>query len=63
MAFVLRVGKYDPLPKMYKGRKVISGDIHDLRFLDGVNKAVALTPKGNAFYDTSGFVLDIPAAA
>jgi len=63
VAFVLRIGKHDPLPKMYKGRKVISGDTHDLRFLDGVNKAVALTPKGNAFNDTSGFVLDIPAAA
>ena len=61
VAFVLRVGKHDPLPKTWMGRKVISGDIHDLRFLDGVNKAVALTPKGNAFNDTSGFVVDIAA--
>ena len=55
------MSKHDPLPKTWMGRKVISGDIHDLRFLDGVNKAVALTPKGNAFNDTSGFVVDIAA--
>ena len=61
VAFVARIGKNDPLPKVYRGRKVISGDIHDLRFLDGMNKAVLLTPKGNAYHDKSGFVVDIAA--
>ena len=63
VAFVARIGKNDPLPKLYRGRDVISGDIHDLRFLDGKNKAVLLTPKGNAYLDQSGFVVDIPTAA
>ena len=63
VAFVARIGKNDPLPKVYRGREVISGDIHDLRFLDGKNKAVLLTPKGKAYLDQSGFVVDIPTAA
>lgn len=46
------------LPKTYHGRPVISGDEHDLRFLDpkGGN-IVGLKAKGDAKADTSGFVV------
>jgi hypothetical protein len=33
------------LPKVYKGYKVINGDLHDLRFLDQKNVVVGLTHK------------------
>jgi len=38
--------------------KVIDGDKHDLRFLDGAGVIVGLTAKGPAKKDTSGFVVD-----
>ena len=44
------------LPKKYLGRKVINGDIHDLRFLDKPNSIVGLIAKGKARHDKSGFV-------
>jgi len=44
-------------PKTYLGRKVVSGDISDLRFLDKKGVIVALTPKGKAKKDLSGFVV------
>ena len=46
------------LPKTYLGKKVVNGDIHDLRFLDPKNIVVGLTAKGRAKYDESGFVVD-----
>lgn len=47
------------LPKTYKGYQVVSGDEHDLRFLDLKNSIVGLKAKGKAKTDYSGFVLDI----
>ena len=49
------------LPSEYKGYPVISGDDHDLRFLDprgaeGRGVVIGLTAKGLARHDTSGFV-------
>lgn len=46
------------MPKKFWGRKVISGDKHDLRFLDPKGVVVGLTAKGKARYDESGFVRD-----
>jgi hypothetical protein len=48
-----------PLPQSWKGYKVIDGDIHDLRFLDGYQGAIiGLRAKGRARKDAStGFVL------
>jgi len=34
----------------------INGDLHDLRFLDPPGSRIALTPKGTAKHDTTGFV-------
>jgi hypothetical protein len=46
------------LPKKYKGKKVISGVDHDLRFLDPKNCIVGLVALGRGGRkDTSGFVV------
>ena len=54
------------LPETYKGFKVVSGDEHDLRFLDQKNVVVGLKEKlslnkktGKLDRDTSGFVVDL----
>ena len=47
------------LPKTFKGFKVINGDNHDLRFVDGSGFIVGLTAKGKAKKDTTGFVIDL----
>lgn len=48
----------NPIPDEYGGFRVISGDDHDLRFLDPAGVVVGLSPKGNrAKKDTSGFVI------
>ena len=44
-------------PKKWMGRKVVSADEHDLRFLDPPGAICSLKPKGKARHDTSGFVL------
>lgn len=46
------------LPSMFRGLKVINGDIHDMRFLDKPNSVIGLKAKGQARKDTSGFVID-----
>ena len=38
--------------------EVVNGDLHDLRFLDPKGRLVALTAKGDAKKDRTGFVLD-----
>ena len=46
------------LPETFLGRRVISGDSTDLRFLDEKNVVVGLYAKGTAKKDSSGFVVD-----
>ena len=48
---------FENLPKKFWGKKVVSGDDTDLRFLDGKNVIVGLTIKGRARHDKSGFVV------
>ena len=55
VAVVFRGG----LPKKYMGKKVIDGDISDLRFNDGKNVVVGLKAKGKARKNDSGFVIDL----
>lgn len=43
-------------PESFLGTHVVSGDSHDLRFLDAQGVIVALYAKGKAKKDTSGFV-------
>lgn len=47
------------LPANYLGHPVVSGDEHDLRFLDPRDKGhvIGLTAKGDAKHDSSGFVV------
>lgn len=47
------------LPKKYLGKKVVDGDLSDLRFMDPKGVVVGLSEKGRAKKDTSGFVVDI----
>lgn len=47
---------FDKLPQYYMGREVISGDEHDLRFLDRNDVVIGLIPKGKAKKDLTGFV-------
>jgi hypothetical protein len=49
-------------PDMFLGYPVVSGDNHDLRFLDARGVIVALYAKGKARKDTSGFVRDTGTA-
>jgi len=46
------------LPETFLGRRVISGDKTDLRFLDEKGVVVGLYAKGTAKKDRSGFVVD-----
>src|SRR5262245_19311319 len=46
------------LPVTWFGKPVISGDTHDLRFLDTKGAVVGLYAKGRARTDCSGFVVD-----
>lgn len=48
---------FDKVPESYAGYEVISGDEHDLRFLDKSNVIVGLKAKGDAKHDESGFVI------
>lgn len=45
------------LPKTYWGKRVIDGDISDLRFKDPKGVIVGLTAKGRGQTDQSGFVI------
>jgi len=58
-AFNIAVVFKDKLPKTYLGRKVIDGDISDLRFLDKKGSIVGLATKGNAKTDNTGFVVNV----
>lgn len=59
VAVVFSTKKGEKLPDEYLGREVISGDEHDLRFLDKKGVIVGLTAKGKARKDTSGFVVQV----
>lgn len=47
------------LPATYLGKKVVSGDESDLRFLDEKNVIVGLSSKGKAKKDETGFVVNV----
>ena len=45
------------LPKTFRGRKVIDGDKHDMRFMDEDNVVIGLLAKGKAKVEDNGFVI------
>ena len=53
---------FDALPKEYAGKRVIDGDLSDLRFLDPRGVIVGLKAKGDGKKDSSGFVIRNPQA-
>lgn len=63
VAAVLRVPRNGDLPATVRfggrDRRVIDGDVSDLRFIDPDGVIVGLRAKGRAIHDTSGFVLDV----
>jgi hypothetical protein len=63
VAVVFACKREDALPAKWAGRKVIDGDLHDLRFLDGRGRVVGLRAKGPARKDESGFVVREGGAA
>jgi hypothetical protein len=57
VAVVFNTKRGAPLPETFLGARVIDGDLHDLRFLDGYKGSViGLRAKGPAKKDASGFV-------
>lgn len=48
---------FNKLPKKYLGRKVVTGDDNDLRFLDPKKTIIGLLAKGRAKKDISGFTV------
>ena len=56
VAVVFDTKKGEPLPKFWKGWRVIDGDLSDLRFKDPKGVIVGLRAKGRAKKDCSGFV-------
>lgn len=46
VSVVFRTGRNEPLPMKWEGYRVIDGDEHDLRFLDGPRTVVGLRLKG-----------------
>lgn len=57
VAAVFSVPRGGDLPETYRGRTVVDGDLHDLRFLDPQGAVVGLRAKGDAIRDQSGFVI------
>lgn len=53
---------FDSLPDEYAGKRVIDGDLSDLRFLDPCGVIVGLKAKGDGKKDSSGFVIRNPQA-
>lgn len=57
IAVVFDTKKEDALPLEWKNRKVIDGDIDDVRWLDEKGVIVGLRAKGKGKKDNSGFVI------
>ena len=58
VAVVMNVKPKDAKPTMWMGYPVLDGDESDVRFFDKPKHIVALSAKGDARKDTSGFVRD-----
>lgn len=58
VAVVFTTRKGEALPKRYAGRRVIDGDLTDLRFKDPKGVVVGLRAKGPAKRETGTFVVD-----
>lgn len=59
VAVVMSTKRKEVKPTTWSGYPVFDGDESDLRFLDPAGHIIALTAKGKARYDKSGFVRSI----
>jgi len=58
VAIVFDIKKGYTIPKTFRNKNVLDGDLHDARFLDSNNHYVGLRKKGNKIDDT-GFVINV----
>jgi len=58
VAIVFDIKKGYTIPKTFRNKNVLDGDLHDARFLDNNNHYVGLRKKGNKIDDT-GFVINV----
>jgi len=58
VAIVFDIKKGYTIPKTFRNKNVLDGDLHDARFLDNNNHYVGLRKKGNKKDDT-GFVINV----
>jgi len=58
VAIVLDIKKGYTIPKTFRNKPCLDGDLHDARFLDNNNHYVGLRKKGNKIDDT-GFVINV----
>ncbi len=59
VAVVFNVRKDEPLPKRWKGHKVVDGDDHDLLFLRPRGCVVGVRAKGRARGSKSPFIVEV----
>ena len=59
VAVVFSTKKGKPLPRKFKGYKVVDGDEHDLTFLHPNGVVIGLRAKGKAIGDQSGFAVQV----
>jgi len=58
VAIVFDIKKGYTIPKTFRNKNVLDGDLHDARFLDNNNHYVGLRKKGNKI-DNTGFVIKV----
>ena len=58
VAIVLDIKKGYTIPKTFRNKPCLDGDLHDARFLDNKNHYVTLRKKGNTI-DKSGFTINV----
>lgn len=58
VAIVFDIKKGYTIPKTFRNKNVLDGDLHDARFLDNNNHYVGLRKKGNK-KDNTGFVINV----
>jgi len=58
VAIVFDIKKGYTIPKTFRNKNVLDGDLHDARFLDNNNHYVGLRKKGNKI-DNTGFIINV----
>ena len=58
VAIVFDIKKGYTIPKTFRNKNVLDGDLHDARFLDNNNHYIGLRKKGNKI-DNTGFVINV----